>query len=177
MLLASSLIVWIALTAALHAWLNRTNRPAEPIMASLLAAGLGISGGVQIGKWHDSPSSEVFHDTYYIASNGTCLLQIAVIYLSAALFALVVRKLARGWTQTLLPFAFWALHLGAGAVVLTTMLVGFQVPKRYVDYPDAFYWFQLMSSFGALLGFLGMASLLGLTGIALLQAALRRRAS
>lgn len=177
MLLASSLIVWIALTAALHAYLTSTKRPAEPIVAGLLAAGLGISGGFQIGQWHDSPSSEVFHDTYYIIPNGTYLLQIAFSYLSAALIALMVRKLARGWAQTLLPFAFWTFHLGAGAVVLTEMLVGFEVPKRYVDYPDAFYWFQLTSNFGALLGFLGMASLLTLTGIALLQAALKRRAS
>ena len=171
------MIVWIALTAALHAYLKRTNRPAVPIMASLLAAGLGISGGVQIGRWHLSPSSEVYHDTYYIISHGNYLLQIAVGYLIAALIALLVGRLSRGWPLVLLPYAFWAFHLGAGAVLLTTMLVGFQVPKRYVDYPDAFYWFQLMSSFGALLGFLGMASLLSLTGIALLQAALRRRAS
>ena len=177
MLIVISLIVWIALTAALHGYLNSTNRPAEPIMASLLAAGLGISGAFQIVQWHDSPSSEVFHDTYYIITSGTYLLQIAISYLGAALIALLVRKLARGWTQTLLPFAFWAFHLGAGAVVLTTVLVDFQAPKRYVDYPDAFYWFNLISNFGGLLGFVGMASLLTLTGIALLQAALKRRAS
>ena len=169
MLLASSLILWIALPAAVHLALVRVGRPAIPSIAGLMAAALGAAGTVQLTWLETMPASRQYHDTYYVVSQGYFLLNMAIFYLVVAGFALLIWKLARGWIKRLLSPAFWVYHIGVAAVVMPTLLLWFYVPRRYVDYPDTIYWFGLISGLGAQLSLLGMAVLLSLAAIALAQ--------
>lgn len=105
-----------------------------------------------------------------MVSLGYFLLNTANFYLVAAVFALLIWKLANDWIRRLLAPAFWAFHLGAGAAVLLMLL--WDQSQRYVDFPDAIYWQNMMWKYAIHLNLLGLLCLFVLAIIALGQSVL-----
>ena len=178
MLLAISLALWVALSAALHGYLVKTGRSAIPVMANVIAGGLvSVAGIGQLAQMWRAPQISVLHDTYYVVSQGAYALNISVYYLIAAGLALAVIRLGRGWPQRLMAPAFWVCHLGMAAAVLPVLLLQFDVPERYGDATESFRWIDLVSRQGALFSLLGMACLMILASIALGQRVFQGRAN
>ena len=172
MLLAISLVLWVALSATLHGYLVKTGRSAIPVMASALAGGLvSVAGIGQLAPLWRATQISAWHDTYYVVSQGAYALNIAVYYLIAAGLAMAVIRLGRGWPKRLMAPAIWVCHLGMAAAVLPVLLLQFDMPGRYGEATESCRWIDLVSRQGALFSLLGMACLMILASIALGQRA------
>ena len=160
----------------LHFWLRRSGKEPAPIMAGLMALGLAIAGLSQLPlAQYVSKTATSYQDTYYIVSRGYFLLNIAAFYLVAAALALLIFRVGRGWPKRILTPMFWLCHLGFGAMIVARHVAMFSVPKRYVDYPEAFYWVSWFDIIGVQISQLGAVGLLVLALVALCQRALQGR--
>lgn len=84
MVLAFALILWVVLSVVVHIYLGQNDRMPAPIMAGLMASGLGIVGLFQLQPLQVSHAGDTYHDTYFTLGHGFYLLTVAIGYLFAS---------------------------------------------------------------------------------------------
>lgn len=146
-----------------------TRLPVVPVMAGAVAACLVGTGVVRLLLPWRTPDDQPSGDTYYVVWHGNYWLTMSLCYGVVAALALLIHRLGRGWPQRWLAPIFWAFHLGAGAVILPTLIVASLVSRCQLDCSDEFHWGAIMSNLGAVLCLAGATGLLLLTLILLGQ--------
>lgn len=174
LLLGIAFAIWVVVSAALHRWLSLTRLPVVPVMAIAVAVGLVGTGVVSLLPIWRTPDDQISGDTYYVVWHGRYWLTMSLSYLFVAACALLIHRLGRGWPERLLSLMFWTFHLGAGAVILPTLLVAGLIARCYPECSDEFHWVNVMSAVGAMLCFVGAAGVLLLALIAFGQSLARR---
>ncbi len=113
------------------------------------------------------------HATYYVVAHFHYVLSLGAVF---AIFAGFYYWFEKMWgvkyNEFLGAVHFWLMFVGVNVIFFPQHFLGLQgMPRRYVDYPDAFAFWNLISSYGYLIMLAGMAVFF----VLLVEAAIRRR--
>ncbi len=113
------------------------------------------------------------HDTYYVVAHFHYVLSLGAVF---AIFAGFYYWFEKMWGVKYSEFLgaahFWITFVGVNLIFFPQHFLGLQgMPRRYVDYPEAFEYWNRISTYGYLITVAGVAVFL----IVLLDAAVRRR--
>ena len=116
---------------------------------------------------------DVLHDTYYVVAHFHYVLSLgAVTALFAGFYYWFPKMSGRMHSEFLAHVHFWIFFIGVNLIFFPQHFLGMQgMPRRYVDYPDAFAFWNQVSSIGYIVMVFGLAFFF----LMLLEAAVRRR--
>lgn len=164
--LVALLAAWVLLPLALRPLAARTGLPASGLALTAtagVACVLAALNGIQPLLLHTSQptgAAATYHDTYYIVAVHEWLKAVAFVLLGLGGLSLIAQGIAAGgWLGRVSVAGHWAAHLGTALVVLPSLPL-VPMPRRYVDYPDAFFWKIVMTNAGLALWFTGAALVL-----------------
>jgi cytochrome c oxidase subunit 1 len=114
-----------------------------------------------------------FQDTYYVVAHFHYVLSLGAVF---AIFAGFYYWFEKMWgvkyNEMLGAAHFWLMFVGVNVIFFPMHFLGMQgMPRRYVDYPDAFAFWNKVSSIGYMIAALGVLVFL----VMLAEAAIRRR--
>ena len=91
------------------------------------------------------------HDTYYVVAHFHYVLSLGAMFTIFAGFYYWIGKMSgRQYPEFWGKVHFWMLFVGANVIFFPQHFLGAQgMPRRYPDYPDAFWGWNLVSSLGA----------------------------
>ena len=113
------------------------------------------------------------HDTYYVVAHFHYVLSLGAVFAIFAGFFYWFEKIwGVKYNEFLGALQFWVMFIGVNLVFFPQHFLGLQgMPRRYVDYPEAFTYWNQISSWGYAITAVGV----GIFLITLLEAAIRRR--
>ena len=114
-----------------------------------------------------------FQDTYYVVAHFHYVLSLGAVF---AIFAGFYYWFEKMWgvkyNEALGAIHFWLMFVGVNVIFFPMHFLGMQgMPRRYVDYPDAFAFWNRISTDGYMIAAAGVAVFL----VMLVEAAVRRR--
>jgi len=114
-----------------------------------------------------------FHDTYYVVAHFHYVLSLGAVFAIFAGFYYWFEKIfGVKYNEMLGNLHFWLMFIGVNIVFFPMHFLGMQgMPRRYVDYPDAFTLWNKVSSWGYVVAGVGVIVFL----VMLVEAAVRRR--
>ena len=113
------------------------------------------------------------HDTYYVVAHFHYVLSLGAIFsIFAGFYYWFEKMFGVKYNELLGQLHFWIFFIGVNVIFFPQHFLGLQgMPRRYVDYPDAFAFWNQVSS----IGYLIMAAGVAFFFLMLLEAAIRRR--
>ncbi|ATQ44230.1 cytochrome c oxidase subunit I [Caulobacter mirabilis] len=113
------------------------------------------------------------HDTYYVVAHFHYVLSLGAVFAIFAGFFYWFEKIwGVKYNEFLGALQFWIMFVGVNLIFFPQHFLGLQgMPRRYIDYPTAFTWWNEVSSFGYAVTGVGVIVFL----VLLLEAAVRRR--
>ncbi len=129
----------------------------------------GVTGVVLANAGVD----QSLHDTYYVVAHFHYVLSLGAVFSIFAGFYYWFEKIfGVKYSSLLARIQFWLFFVGANVIFFPQHFLGLAgMPRRYVDYPDGFAFWNMVSSYGYLIMAAGMLVFFAL----LIEAALRRR--
>jgi cytochrome c oxidase subunit 1 len=105
-----------------------------------------------------------YHDTYYVVAHFHYVMCLGAVFgIFAAIYYWIGKMSGRQYPEMWGQIHFWMMFIGANITFFPQHYLGRQgMPRRYIDYPEAFAYWNHLSSMGA---FLSGASFLLFIGI------------
>ncbi|PHQ93199.1 MAG: cytochrome c oxidase subunit I [Marinosulfonomonas sp.] len=121
-------------------------------------------GGVTGVVLSQAPLDRAYHDTYYVVAHFHYVMSLGAVFcIFAGIYYWIGKMSGRQYPEWAGKLHFWMMFIGANITFFPQHFLGRQgMPRRYIDYPEAFAYWNYVSSMGA---FLSFASFLFFIGI------------
>ena len=125
----------------------------------MIAGTLFVVGGVTGVVQANAGVNIAVHDTYYVVAHFHYVLSVAATFAIFAGFYYWIGKMSgRQYSETLGRIHFWLSFIGVNILFFPMHFLGLQgMPRRVVDYPDAYAGWNMVSSWGAYITMVGTA--------------------
>ena len=125
---------------------------------------LFTAGGVTGIVLSQAGVDRAYHDTYYVVAHFHYVMSLGAVFgIFTAVYYWLGKMTGRQYPEALGKLHFWMMFIGANLTFFPQHFLGRQgMPRRYIDYPEAFTYWNQISSYGA---FLSGASFLLFIGI------------
>ncbi|MCL4065712.1 cytochrome c oxidase subunit I [Pseudomonas sp. GX19020] len=121
-------------------------------------------GGVTGVVLSQAPLDRGYHDTYYVVAHFHYVMSLGAVFgIFAGVYFWIGKMSGRQYPEFAGKLHFWAMFIGANLTFFPQHFLGRQgMPRRYIDYPVQFEYWNYISSIGA---FISFASFLFFIGI------------
>ena len=104
-----------------------------------------------------------YHDTYYVVAHFHYVMSLGAVFcIFAGIYFYLPKMSGRMYPEWAGKLHFWAMFIGANITFFPQHFLGRQgMPRRYIDYPDAFAYWNYVSSWGAFLSFASFLFFIG----------------
>ena len=105
----------------------------------------------------------VYHDTYYVVAHFHYVMSLGAIFaIFAGIYFYLPKMSGRMYPEWAGKVHFFTMFIGANITFFPQHFLGRQgMPRRYIDYPDAFAYWNYVSSLGAFLSFASFLFFIG----------------
>ncbi len=96
-----------------------------------------------------------YHDTYYVVAHFHYVMSLGAVFsIFAGIYFYFPKMTGRMYPEWAGKLHFWTMFIGANITFFPQHFLGRQgMPRRYIDYPEAFAYWNYISSWGAFLSF------------------------
>ena len=114
-----------------------------------------------------------YHDTYYVVAHFHYVMSLGAVFtIFAGIYFYFGKMTGRQYSEFWAKIHFWMFFIGANVTFFPQHFLGRQgMPRRYIDYPEAFEYWNYISSLGAFLSFASFILFFGIVIYALLRGA------
>ncbi len=105
----------------------------------------------------------IYHDTYYVVAHFHYVMSLGAVFgIFAAIYYWIGKMSGRQYPEFWGKVQFWLFFIGANLTFFPMHFLGRQgMPRRYIDYPEAFAFWNHISSWGAFLSGLSFVVFIG----------------
>ncbi|GGB18723.1 cytochrome c oxidase subunit I [Allosediminivita pacifica] len=121
-------------------------------------------GGVTGVVLSQAGVDRAYHDTYYVVAHFHYVMSLGAVFaIFAGIYFYFPKMTGRMIPERAGKIHFWMMFIGANLTFFPQHFLGRQgMPRRYIDYPEAFGFWNHVSSWGALLSFASFVFFIGL---------------
>jgi len=121
-------------------------------------------GGVTGIVLSQAAVDRVYHDTYYVVAHFHYVMSLGAVFcLFAGIYYWIGKMSGRQYPERWGQVQFWMFFIGANLTFFPQHFLGRQgMPRRYIDYPEAYSFWNEVSSWGAFLAFASFLLFLGI---------------
>ncbi len=112
-------------------------------------------GGVTGVVLSQAAVDRYYHDTYYVVAHFHYVMSLGAVFaIFAGIYFYLPKMSGRMYPEWAGKLHFWAMFIGANLTFFPQHFLGRQgMPRRYIDYPEAYAMWNAVSSWGAYLSF------------------------
>ncbi|MFC3180974.1 cytochrome c oxidase subunit I [Cypionkella sinensis] len=127
-------------------------------------------GGVTGIVLSQAPVDRAYHDTYYVIAHFHYVMSLGAVFgIFAGIYFWFGKMSGRQYPEWAGKLHFWMMFIGANVTFFPQHFLGRQgMPRRYIDYPEAYAYWNYVSSMGAFLSFASFVFFIGVVFYSLL---------
>ena len=120
-------------------------------------------GGVTGIVLSQAPVDRVYHDTYYVIAHFHYVMSLGALFgIFAGIYFWLGKMSGRQYPEWAGKLHFWTMFVGTNLTFFPQHFLGRQgMPRRYIDYPEAYAYWNWFSSVGAFISFGSFVFFLG----------------
>ncbi|NBO20702.1 MAG: cytochrome c oxidase subunit 1 [Rhodobacteraceae bacterium] len=120
-------------------------------------------GGVTGIVLSQAAVDRAYHDTYYVVAHFHYVMSLGAVFgIFAGIYFWIGKMSGRQYPEWAGKLHFWAMFLGSNLTFFPQHFLGRQgMPRRYIDYPEAFAYWNWFSSLGAFISFASFVFFIG----------------
>ena len=136
-------------------------------------------GGVTGIVLSQAAIDRAYHDTYYVIAHFHYVMSLGAVFaIFAGIYYYFSKMTGRQYPEWAGKLHFWAMFIGANLTFFPQHFLGRQgMPRRYIDYPEAFAYWNYVSSIGAFISFASFVFFFGVVAYSLTRGARDTRAN